>query len=226
MRDSERTRVYFERTAFSFDSLYKEEDRFWYYVNRVFRRALYDRVRLTVDEMTELSDFTVLDVGCGSGRNSVIFLGAGARHVVGIDFAESMLGLARQYSAANGVASKCDFVLGDVVTYPFAQKFDITVALGVFDYIREPAALLRRMASLARHKVIAAFPTYTLIRGTQRKVRYWVKGCPVYFHSQKRLRAACHEAGLEDYRLVPCGGAGYLLVALVGDRCCEGPKIS
>jgi ubiquinone/menaquinone biosynthesis C-methylase UbiE len=218
MRDSERTRVYFESTALSFDSLYKEEDRFWYYVNHVFRPALYERVRLTVDEMIELRDFTVLDVGCGSGRNSVKFLKAGARHVVGIDFAESMLGLAKQYSAVTGFASQCDFVLGDALTYPFPQKFDVVVALGVFDYLREPAEMLRRMAGLASHKVIAGFPAYTLIRGTQRKVRYWLKGCPVYFQSQKQLRAICHEVGLDDYRLVPCGGAGYLLVARVGSR--------
>jgi ubiquinone/menaquinone biosynthesis C-methylase UbiE len=218
MQDSENTRVYFDKTAVSFDSLYEEEDRLWYYVNRVFRPALYDRVRLTVNEMTGLSDFTLLDIGCGSGRNSVTFLRAGARQVVGIDFAESMLGLAKQYSAANGVASQCEFVLGDALTYPFRQKFDIVVALGVFDYIREPAALLRRMAGVAGHKVIASFPAYTLIRGTQRKVRYWVKGCPVYFQSRKRLRGICDEVGLDDYRLLPCGGVGNLLVAQVDGR--------
>jgi len=202
----------------SFDSLYKEEDRLWYYVNRVFRRALYERVHLTVNEMEGLHDFSVLDVGCGSGRNSVIFVRAGARQVVGIDFAESMVGLAKQYSSANGVASQCEFVLGDALIYPFQRKFDIVVALGVFDYVGEPAALLRRMAELASHKVIAGFPAYTPIRGTQRKVRYWMKGCPLYFQSPKQLRALCCEAGLDEYHLVPCGGAGNLLVAKV-DGC-------
>lgn len=215
MQDSEATRTYFEKAAVSFDSLYKEEDRLWYYFNRVFRRALYDRVRLTANEMTGLRDFTVLDVGCGSGRNSVIFVRAGAHQVVGIDFAESMLGLAKQYSAANGVAPQCEFALGDALTYPFLQRFDIAVALGVFDYVAEPAALLRRMAEVASHKIIAAFPAYTLMRGTQRKVRYWMKGCPLYFQSRKQLQALCREVGLDDYRLIPCGGAGHLLVARV-----------
>ena len=215
MQDSDLTKRYFDRSATSFDSLYVNEGRLAYHLNRVFRRALYERVEITINEITELSGCTLLDVGCGSGRNSVAFLRAGARHVVGIDFAEAMLALARQYSARNGVSSHTEFICGDAVSYPFAQSFDVVAALGVFDYIADPRELLRRMVRLSSHKVIASFPSFTLIRGTQRKVRYWMKDCPVYFTSPEQLKDLCSEVGLDEYRLVPCGGAGFILIGRV-----------
>jgi 2-polyprenyl-3-methyl-5-hydroxy-6-metoxy-1,4-benzoquinol methylase len=216
MRDSDLTRRYFDRSATSFDSLYVNEGRLSYYLNSVFRRALYERVEITINEITELRGCTLLDVGCGSGRNSVAFLNAGASRVVGIDFAEAMLALARQYTVSNGVSSHAEFICGDAVSYPFFQSFDVVVALGVFDYISDPRELLRRMVCLSNHKVIASFPCYTLIRGTQRKVRYWMKHCPVYFQSPEQLNDLCKEVGLDGYRLVPCGGAGQVLIGRVG----------
>jgi len=216
MQDSDLAKRYFDKTAASFDSLYVNEGRLSYFLNRVFRRSLYERVEITINEITELRECTLLDVGCGSGRNSVAFLRAGARRVVGIDFAEAMLALARQYTSTNGVSSDTEFICGDAVSYPFDQSFDVVVALGVFDYISDPRELLRRMVHLSNHKVIASFPCYTLIRGTQRKARYWMKHCPVYFKSREQLNIVCRDVGLDDYRLVPCGGAGHVLIGRVG----------
>ena len=213
--NSQRTEAYFQQRAHQFDALYEGKRGWHYYFNRVFRGALYERVELTLSAFQDLHDFSVLDVGCGSGRNSVLFAKAGARRVVGIDFAENMISLAQQYSRIHGVETKCDFIKADALSYQFQEKFDCVVALGVFDYIADPRELLRRMIDLSIHTVVGSFPRPSLLRAPLRKLRYSLRNCSVYFFSKRRLEGICREVGLQDFELLSCGGAGYVLVGNV-----------
>jgi SAM-dependent methyltransferase len=211
--NSKRIENYFQRRASQFDALYSEESTWQYFFNHLFRRPLYERVQLTVEAFQDMRDFTVLDVGCGSGRNSVVFVQNGARRVVGIDFSKNMIDLAQDCARRHGVSNCCDFICGDALTYPFQERFDFVVALGVFDYVREPQALLRRMIGLADQKVIASFPGWSPVRAPQRKLRYWLRNCPVYFSTRRRMHQICTDVGLESPELVPVSGhAGWVLV--------------
>jgi 2-polyprenyl-3-methyl-5-hydroxy-6-metoxy-1,4-benzoquinol methylase len=213
---------YFQQRARQFDALYSEERTWQYFWNHLFRRPLYERVHLAVDAFEGLKDFTVLDVGCGSGRNSVVFAKSGARRVVGIDLSESMIELARDCARRHGVADKSEFICGDALAHHFTEKFDVAVALGVFDYVRDPRELLRRMAGLANEEVIASFPGWSALRAPLRKARYWLRDCPVYFSTEKRLHQICRDAGLPTHRLVPVSGrAGWVLVA----RMAQGTRV-
>lgn len=176
---------------------------------------MYERVQLTLDALRNLRDFSVLDVGCGSGRNSVLFAKAGARRVVGIDFAESMIALAQQYSHSQGPEDKCEFIKADALSYSFHEKFECVIALGVFDYIADPRELLRRMIDLSTHTVVASFPKPSLLRAPLRKARYALRNCSVHFFSKHRLEDICRDVGLRDFKLLPCGGAGYVLVGTI-----------
>lgn len=209
----ENTERYFNRRAQQFDALYSEEGAWRYLFNRAFRRALYQRVELTVAACGELRDFSVLDVGCGSGRNAVVFLNSGARRVVGVDLSENMIRMAGENSRRHGMALRCEFFRADALTFRFQEHFDVAVALGVFDYIRDPRDLLRRMAQLADEKVIASFPGWSPVRAPLRKLRYWIRRCPVHFWSRRRLAQMAAEAGLRDCQFIRMGGAGWLLVA-------------
>lgn len=206
---------YFELRADRFDALYGDADGWPHWLNRLLRRGLYERVRLTLAELEDLTGRTVLDVGCGSGRNSVLFAEAGARRVVGIDFSERMIELAVAFSRNRGAASRCEFIKADFLECSFEEKFDVVVALGVFDYVADPKAFLRRMIETAALAVIASFPRWTLVRAPLRKVRYGLRNCPVYFFDQEGLEALCREVGLRQYRLVPYASGGVLLVGKV-----------
>jgi len=213
---AEKIEVYFDRQAQPFDELYSEQRTWRYVANRWLRRALYQRVRLTVAALQGLQDFSVLDVGCGSGRNSVAFLKSGARRVVGIDLSENMIRLAREYARGLGVGSQCEFIRADALACPFQERFDVAVALGVFDYIEDPRDILRRMAQLADEIVIASFPRWSPVRAPLRKLRYWMRDCPVHFFNQKRLQQISRDAGLRDCEFLPLSGrAGWLLVGRV-----------
>lgn len=204
---------YWERQAEQFDALYEQGEGLSHRWNRLVRRAIFDRVRLTAEEFKGWKDFTVLDVGSGSGRNSVYFVQQGARKVIGLDFSEPMIKLARDFSRKHGAVEKTEFQYGDFMTMPLNERYDAVVALGFFDYVKEPAKALRRMAAVADRKVIASFPSPSLVRAPLRKLRYALKGCPVYFYTRRRLEELAREAGLTNVRIAPLGRAGYMLVA-------------
>jgi SAM-dependent methyltransferase len=209
-------RSYFERTADNFDALYEHRRDWSYTFNRVFRKGLFQRIDKTREAMEGMQGFTVLDVGCGSGRNSALFAGLGARRVVGIDFSAPMLGLARKYVRAAHVAERCEFIEADFLEYPFEETFDVVVALGVFDYVADPVRTLKRMTELANGKVVASFPGVSPIRAPLRKLRYALKDCPVYFYTGSRLRQICHAAGLAKFRIDKLASSGYMLVGEKG----------
>ena len=204
-------RSYFERTADSFDALYADHHTWRYRLNRVFRKGLFERVARTKETMEGMEDFTVLDVGCGSGRNSALFAELGARRVLGIDFSAPMLELARQHARAAGVVEQCEFIQADFLDHPFRETFDVVVALGVFDYVADPVRVLKRMTELSNDRVVASFPGRSPIRAPLRKLRYALRGCPVYFYTGTRLRQICHEAGLAKFRIDKLSSSGYML---------------
>ena len=206
---------YFDRTASAFDALYDDDTGSIGWFNHLFRRGLYERVQQTVRELEGLEAPSVLDVGCGSGRNSVVFVESGARRVVGIDFADQMLKLARERARQHGLEDRCEFKKGDFLTCRLAEPYDASVALGVFDYIAEPVPFLAKMISLSTRRIIVSFPGLALIRAPLRKLRYALKGCPVYFYSRRSIRTLCLEVGLTNYRLVRVSSSGYILIGNV-----------
>ncbi len=73
---------------------------------------------------------TVLDLGCGSGENSVLLARRGAE-VIGVDISESLLSLARQRLAVNGCADAAvRFVPASAHRLPIPDE-SVDVVLGI-----------------------------------------------------------------------------------------------
>jgi ubiquinone/menaquinone biosynthesis C-methylase UbiE len=205
--------TYFQQRAEQFHALYGEEAAWQRWLNRWLRAGLYERAEIATSAVTEHLGDTVLDVGCGSGRNSVLFVKAGAGRVLGIDMAENMVTLARQFSRDHNAATQTEFICADFMQYSDNARFDHAVALGVFDYISEPVPVLAKMASLAKKKVIASFPGTSLLRAPLRKVRYAMRGCPVYFYTEPDLQRIFAEAGMPQAKIVPYASSGFMGIA-------------
>ncbi len=211
-----RVERYFQQRADKFDALYSDENKLSYLLTRIFRRPIFLRAQIAADAMAQLpAGFTVLDVGCGSGRNSVLFAQVGAGRVVGIDFSERMLELARAFASSHEGGDRCRFVHEDFLRRESGELFDAVVALGVFDYVSDPAGFLRKMSQTARRLVVASFPGLSLVRMPLRKIRYAWRNCPVYFYRRPQLEAIARQAGFTDFHLHPCGAheSGFVLVA-------------
>src|SRR5438477_8889174 len=109
-------------------------------VDRVFHRTIRERFDLTFARAGDVKGKRVLDVGCGSGRYAVRFALEGAE-VVGVDVSESMLAIARSRAEALGVSARCRFLRQSFSEWDSREQFDIITAIGLFDYVGDPAAL-------------------------------------------------------------------------------------
>ncbi len=197
---------YFDRAANDFDAIYGGKGLFGEWIDRHWRRDMYERYRLTFEACGKIAEKTVLDIGCGGGRYSVEFAKRGASQVVGLDFAPSMVTLAQQHAAEHGVEDRCTFITRDFSHVDFAQRFDICVAIGVLDYVAQPRLFLEKMRSLASERLVMSFPSKSPIRTPIRKARYWLKRCPVYFYDRAAIERLV--SGLGQYQVTKIAGQG------------------
>jgi predicted TPR repeat methyltransferase len=172
----------------------------------VLRKGLYERYKLIFEHCGDLSGARVLDIGCGTGRYSIECAKRKADHVVGIDFAPSMIKFSQEMARQMKVSNKCKFICGDFLTYPFKESFDIILALGFFDYIKNPEQPFKKIAQMNPCNFIASFPTFTPLWGLQRSIRYyWFKKCPIYNYAREQLEQLYCEAPFQNYLIIPCG---------------------
>jgi 2-polyprenyl-3-methyl-5-hydroxy-6-metoxy-1,4-benzoquinol methylase len=104
------------------------------------------RFALTFERLGELAGKRGLDIGCGSGLYLAEAIRGGAAHVVGLDAAPGMLELARRRMEALGQLDQITLVEGYFPEATPAGPFDFAIVMGVFDYVADPAAFLRRCA--------------------------------------------------------------------------------
>jgi SAM-dependent methyltransferase len=194
--------TYFHRRASRFSAFYASEP-----VARMLGRGpLFDRLRMAVEMSVALSAKRVLDVGCGSGPLFVPLAEKGI-HVTGFDPAENMIALAKQQAAA--FPGLIDVEQRGWEQLDEVDAYDVAVALGVFDYVGEPAELLGRMGRAANH-AIASFPSPGF-RTNLRKMRYGARGVGVHGYPVKGYGQLAARAGLEVVEQIPLGQAGFVV---------------
>jgi 2-polyprenyl-3-methyl-5-hydroxy-6-metoxy-1,4-benzoquinol methylase len=182
------TKTYFDKIPRQWDALYAHENAIKYLFNRVMRRGLFERHKLTFENCGDISGAKVLDIGCGTGRFSIEFAARGASRVVGIDFAPSMIDFASSFAAEMKVQNTCEFICDDFLAHEFSESFQIVIAMGLFDYVERAGPVLQKIASLTDGIFLASFPRDRLVWGLQRRIRYGLlKKCPVYHYDRRQL---------------------------------------
>lgn len=200
------TMKYFDRVPRQWDAFYSHENQWMYLVNRLMRKGLYQRYQLTFENCGDLKGKTVLDFGCGTGRYSIECAKRGAKRVVGIDFAPHMIEFSKNIAQEMKVDKICEFVEGDCLTYNFKESFDIVLALGFFDYIKDAQSVFDKVAQLKPKIFLASFPRFTPVWGVQRKIRYnWIKKCPIFNYTKAQLDSLFKKASFKEIQIIPCG---------------------
>jgi SAM-dependent methyltransferase len=206
----QRVRNRFREKAREFDDLYEDERP----LTRLLRPGLFRRRQLAADTVRTYTAPRVLDVGCGSGRIAEFVLEAGAGHYVGIDFSEPMVDMAR--SRLERFGERVELILGDFLEAEIEGSFDVVLGLGLFDYLPDPHHFSRKMFSLCAPggSLVASFPTWSLIKGPVRKVRYeWIGDCPIFNYSRRELDLMLGASGFEQVEILSPGRSGYLVRA-------------
>lgn len=149
---------------------------------------------------------SILDIGCGAGRNAVPLAQAG-HHVTGIDLSLPMLEAARQRATREGVAESCTFLEGTMEKLPVpAASFDVVVAQGVWNLAGSDLQLVAAMAEAARAaRTGAGLFVFTFSRKTlaedlrplpgQRQIYHQFSGTPQAFVTEEELDGLLASAG-------------------------------
>ena len=198
-------RDFFEGYARDFDHIYEEGGKgpIARYIDTSLRKEMRIRFEKTFEALAPLKGRSLFDAGCGGGRYAIPAAKAGASEVLGIDFSETMLQLGREKAAAEGVGDVCRFEVGDLLTYPIPEKsFDYAIAIGFFDYQKDPAAALAALARAARRRVFISVPKRWHVLTPQRWVRYTFFKCYIRFYSRAdvaRLAASVNPKQVHVY---------------------------
>ena len=168
---------------------------------------MYQRYEFTIENCEPVTNRKFLDVGCGNGLYSLELGRRGAAKVLGIDIAEVMVDLCKQSSVAENLDDRCTFLQTDLLAYNnnSDSKFDVSFGIGLFDYIRDPLPVLRKMRELTTDKAIMSFPRLWTWRAPIRKVRLSLRGCDVVFYSAARINELMREAGFSRHTLTKVG---------------------
>jgi 2-polyprenyl-3-methyl-5-hydroxy-6-metoxy-1,4-benzoquinol methylase len=212
---------YFEDTAKDFDEIYdwisgNQENGLKRIINNIFRKGMKERFILTLQECEP--DKTTLDIGCGSGRITLYYAAKGAK-VIGIDYSSKMIDLANEYLRKYrkimhnrlNISYLCYDFLED---FNSKEKFDVTLALGVFDYIKDPIPFLKKMKILTKEKMIASYPAKLTFQMPIRKIWLATKRCPVYFYTEKMIDSMYKSIGINHMEIIKIS-AGYFVKAYV-----------
>ena len=145
----------------------------------------------------------VLEVGAGTGRDSLALAAAGAE-VVTIDYAPKSLELIRDTARATG--QRVDVVGGDGLSLPFADgSFDLVFHQGLLEHFRDPLPLLRENVRVLKPggmllvDVPQRYHYYTLGKHLLMMFDKWFAGWETEF-SIDELEGRVREVGLEPVR--------------------------
>jgi 2-polyprenyl-3-methyl-5-hydroxy-6-metoxy-1,4-benzoquinol methylase len=197
---------FWDRYSKDFDAIYThEKSGFQNLLDRIFRKDMYERFEFTMQQSQPILDKSILDVGCGSGIYSLEYARQGARKVIGIDYSEKMIQLAKSRLISEKLGGICEFQVSDIMNYNNELKFDISIAIGLFDYIKDPNPILNKMRKMTKEKIILSFPRIYTWRAPVRKTRLMMKKLDVYFYSKKKLESIFNSMGLTHYKIEKVG---------------------
>jgi ubiquinone/menaquinone biosynthesis C-methylase UbiE len=204
LRDDGGARGFFEGYARDFDHIYDDEGKtpLRRFVDTHLRKEMRLRFSRAFEVLAPMRGHSLLDAGCGGGRYAIPAAAAGASEVLGLDFSEPMLALARQKAAAANVGDVCRFVAGDLLTYPLPEKaFDYSLAIGFFDYQKDPVAAMRALARATRTRIFVSIPKRWHVLTPQRWVRYTGFRCYIRFYSRPEVERLAESVRPRRYQI-------------------------
>jgi len=188
---------YWNNIANRFDAIYTgKKNPISRGLDRWLRRDIYQRFDWVMSQAGDARGLKICDIGCGSGRFVASLAKRGAQ-VTGVDFAPEMLKLGQQLAEKEGVTDRVKFVLSDVIDWKTDEKFDLVIAIGFWDYVRDPLPRLKVIRSLTKTTFLSAWPRAGTLRAAIRTVRLKADGCPVYFFTQAQVEDYLQRAGFQ-----------------------------
>ena len=155
---------------------------------------------LVMELAGDVSDYKVLDVGCGDGAFAVELWKRGAT-VSGIDSSDAMIQAAQRRAKAENADIAFEVATADRL--PFAsEQFDVVTAITILCFLDDAAPAFREIARVLRpggHLVIGELGKWSLW-AVRRRLRAWL-GSPIWrlgrFRTAAELKLLANQAGLK-----------------------------
>ena len=184
----DKVKTFFSGYAVDFDSIYgdgKKRGILSKFFDDKFRSAMFGRYKKTIKFAEQNNISSVLDVGCGSGVYMQTLNSKGIK-VSGVDLSDQMINLTKKRLEKNSLFYK-ELVIGSYLNINLKEKYDISILMGFFDYIQNPHEVLIKAINDSNKYVLASFPKKGGLLYLQRRFRYWLSNCPLYFYSKNDL---------------------------------------
>jgi len=214
--------AYWDRAATGFDAIYTGEKPGWSrFLDRFLRRDMYQRFDWVLQNSGDLKGKSVCDLGCGTGRYVIAYAQSGASRVLGIDGAPGMVDRASFLIQQARLQDGAKVQKATILDCPEEEAFDISIAVGVFDYTQDARPYLNKIRKITRSRFLATFPRRWTYRAPIRKIRLGFLGCPVYFYTEEQIKALTAQAGF-TCQLIERVGAIYCVLAVPNET--DAPK--
>ncbi len=151
---------------------------------------------------------SMLELGCGTGALTLALLDGGAARATGIDLSATSVDVATRRAAAQGLAGRSTFRVGDAATVTL-EPHDWVVLDKVLCCYRELDAILANSIRAAQHRYVIVVPDSRGLRGLLNRIWVWLENatnavrgrpCPGYVHDIRVIERRLRDAGFERVR--------------------------
>ncbi|MFC2098658.1 class I SAM-dependent methyltransferase [Bacteroidota bacterium] len=154
-------------------------------INRLFRGSMKMRFERTMSQIPE-DKVSVIDIGCGPGHYCSYLAKKGNREILGIDFSDEMIQIAKSHARELGLERKVEFMVTDFLEFEPDKKFDYCIMMGFIEYFEQPELVLKKALNITNRSVLISFPVSGGLLAFQRKLRY-KRRCYLRLYSYKDI---------------------------------------
>ena len=97
---------------------------------------------------------------------------------------------------------KLTLITDQYLTHEFQQPFDASCLMGFFDYIEFPEEVIEKLKRDVGKEFWMSFPKSDHILTWQRKVRYSMRSCPLFFYTRDRVESVLKSQGITNYSII------------------------
>jgi len=160
-----------------------------------------ERLERTIGVIKKYPGATVMDIGAGSGRFIEPILKAGASRIVAIEPAPKMVDVMQQLVSSRGLSNNVEIIQSTFLELDIDESFDIVIAIGLYDYIKNPLPYLVKTKNITKKTMVASFPIANTWRSYVRKVRLGLRKCPVFFYDRESIDDLLTKSNFSSWRI-------------------------
>ena len=112
-----------------------------------------------------------------------------------------MIEIAKKLSISRNLDEKLDFIIADIFDHSFHKKYDCAFGLGVVEYFENPKELIMKMQEISSKRVIFSIPVKNHILTLQRRIRYKLRNCPLWFYDKNDIQVMLDEIDIKEYKI-------------------------